>query len=199
MAHQVEIRPEKFTLVNYSAEDVAKVIADEAKRVGLPESVPISVEVDEVLPSPLTGSMADVLDGRARLWLSGGELEDPRYRLELADGPARQAAAMSLLRVTDRLGPCADAPPDLELDDRQRSAWDTWAEGRAQRLGVHVHPTRRRYHYRLAHGFNDVADAVFERLWVADELTWADLLAACSETAAVDSREPPKSRTALQR
>jgi len=199
VAHRIEVRPEKLTLVSYTVDDVAAVVAEEAARVGLPESVTVQVEVDEVLPSPLTGSTSDLMEGRARLWLSGGELEDPRYRLQLADRQARQVVAIGLLRVADRLGPCADAPPDLQLDDRQRSAWDSWAEGRAGRLGVPAHPTRRRYHFRLAHGFNDVADAVFERLWAADALTWADLEAACDETAAVDTREPPKPRTALQR
>ena len=200
MAHSIEIRPEKLTLVSYSAEDVAAVIAEEAARVGLPESVVVHVEVDEVLPSPLTGSTADVVDGEARLWLSGGELEDPRYRLELADAQARQVVATSLLRIVDRLGPCAEAPSDTEIGSgRRRAAWDVWAEGRASKLGVRVHRTRRRYHFRIAHGFNDVADSVFDRLWVADELTWADLLAACAQTKAVDSRPPPKAPAGLRR
>jgi hypothetical protein len=200
VAHQIEIRPDKLTLVNYTAEDVATVVAEEAARVGVPESVAISVEVDEVLPSPLTGSTADVVDGDARLWLSGGELEDPRYRLELADAQARQVVAMSLHRIVDRLGPCAEAPSDMEIGSgRRRAAWDVWAEGRTSRLGVPVHPSRRRYHFRIAHGFNDVADAVFDRLWAADELIWADLLAACAQTEAVDAREPPKKAAGLRR
>jgi hypothetical protein len=199
VARQVDVRPERLTLVSYAAADVAELVAEEAERVGLPESVAVHVEIDEVLPAPLTGNTADLVDGAARLWISGGELEDPRFRLELAEAQTRQVAAAGLLRVVDRLGPCADAPPDLELDDRQRAAWDVWAEGRTARLGVPGHPTRRRYHYRLAHGFNDVADAVFERLWSADELTWAGLEAACAETAAVDDRLPPKPAAALRR
>ncbi|MEY2567573.1 MAG: hypothetical protein QOE35_2102, partial [Actinomycetota bacterium] len=37
-------------------------------------------------------------------------------------------------------------------------------------------------------GFSDAADTAFARLWDADSLTWADIEAACAETAA--AREP---------
>jgi hypothetical protein len=35
---------------------------------------------------------------------------------------------------------------------------------------------RRLYHFRNRHGFTDVADAVFERVWGADGLSWAELV-----------------------
>ncbi|MGH9026108.1 MAG: hypothetical protein ACRDWD_08325 [Acidimicrobiia bacterium] len=199
MPHRIEVHPERFTLVSYVTEDVARIASEESARVGLPETLRVRLEVDEGLPSPLSGWAADLAEGEARVWISGGDFEDPRFRLQLSEPLARQTLAMAFLRIGDRLGPCADAPADTELTDRQRAAWDVWAEGRAARLGVHSHPNRRRYHYRLAHGFNDVADAVFDRLWAADELGWADLQAACAETEAVDARQPPKSRTVLQR
>jgi hypothetical protein len=199
VSHRIEVHPEQFTLVSYQVADVARLAGDEAARVGLPDTVRVRLEVDEALPSPLTGSAADLVDGEARVWISGGELEDPRYRLQLSEPMTRQTLAMAFLRIVDRLGPCAAAPGDTELDDRRRAAWDVWAEGRVARLGVPVHPSRRRYHYRLAHGFNDVADAVFDRLWAADELTWAELEAACAETEAVDSRQPAKRRADLRR
>ena len=40
-------------------------------------------------------------------------------------------------------------------------------------------------------GFTDVADAAFERLWAADEITWADIRAVCAETGA-DERSSSK-------
>ena len=43
---------------------------------------------------------------------------------------------------------------------------------------------RRLYQFRNRHGFTDVADAVFQRLWEGEGLTWADLERACDETAA---------------
>ena len=30
----------------------------------------------------------------------------------------------------------------------------------------------------------DVADAVFDRLWASEDVTWADIVAACAETTA---------------
>jgi hypothetical protein len=106
----------------------------------------------------------------------------------------------ALLRGADRLRPeFAAAPGDDDLTDRQRAAWDVWTEGRAERLGVaDTRPDRLRYHYRLHHGFNDVADAVFERLWGAGALTWDALERACAETDAVDTRARPK-KTALRK
>jgi hypothetical protein len=47
-----------------------------------------------------------------------------------------------------------------------------------------VQEQRRRYHFRNRHGFTDVADAMFERLWNGDGLTWAEIEAACSATEA---------------
>jgi hypothetical protein len=50
------------------------------------------------------------------------------------------------------------------------------------RLGYPVQRQRRLYHFRNRHGFSDTADVVFERLWQAEGLTWADIQAACDET-----------------
>ena len=47
--------------------------------------------------------------------------------------------------------------------------------GRLERLGYRAQRQRRLYHFRNRHGFTDVADAAFERLWTADGLTWADI------------------------
>ncbi len=43
---------------------------------------------------------------------------------------------------------------------------------------------RRLYHFRNRHGFNDVADAAFETLWNADEITWDELDALVADVAA---------------
>jgi hypothetical protein len=47
-----------------------------------------------------------------------------------------------------------------------------------------VQRQRRLYHFRNRHGFSDVADAAFARLWDASGLTWADIQAVCDETEA---------------
>ena len=75
--------------------------------------------------------------------------------------------ASAFLRARDRLdGGFEDAPPDGELTERQRVIWDIYTEGRLYRQGGYlVNEPRRRYTYRLRCGFNDVADAEYERLW----------------------------------
>jgi hypothetical protein len=90
-----------------------------------------------------------------------------------------------LFRIQDRLDPGFGTPPeDGELTLQQQTAWDAYAVGRAGRAGLPVQKPRRQYHFRNRHGFSDVADAVFDRLWNAERLTWAEIDAACAETAA---------------
>ena len=80
----------------------------------------------------------------------------------------------------------------METVAREHVAWDTYAVGRCERLGWRVQKERRRYHFRIRHGFTDVADEAFDRLWAADGLTWADLQAVCAETEAADTRAAVK-------
>ena len=90
------------------------------------------VDVDEELPSPLTGSAVAVVDGTAVLWFSGGNFENGRHRMHFDEPMARDELALSLFRARDRLQPdFADAPSDEDLTDAQRGVWDAWADGRA--------------------------------------------------------------------
>ncbi len=192
---RVEVKPAEFTLVKYDAGLIAGITEELAAKVGVPDDVPIVVDVDEELPSPLTGSAVAIVDGTAVLWFSGGNFENGRRRMEFDEPMARNELALSLFRARDRLQPSfADAPADEELSDAQRGVWDTWADGRAQRLGEETRPVRRRYVFRLYNGFTDVADAAFERLWSAEELTWADLDAIGNECAEADPRPEAKKR-----
>ena len=93
-----------------------------------------------------------------------------------------------LHRCRDRLDPAfGEAPEDGELTLQQSTAWDAYAVGRCARLGYPVQRQRRLYHFRNRHGFNDVADQAFARLWEAQGLTWADIQAVCEETDAARS------------
>ena len=74
-----------------------------------------------------------------------------------------------------------DAPPDDQLSLAQKAAWETYSVGRLERLGIPVNQQRWRYNFRNRHGFTDDADAAFDRLWNADNLTWQQL---CSISAA---------------
>ena len=98
-----------------------------------------------------------------------------------------------MLRAKDRLvGGFENAPTDEQLDDRQRTLWDTYAEGRLLQLGFPVRIPRRRYTFRLYGGFNDVADAAFEQLWTGVAITWDDLSAMAESLAAADTRPERK-------
>jgi hypothetical protein len=196
---RVEVSPEQFTLVEYDAGVIAGITEELASKVGLPDDVPVRIEIDEELPLPLTGSTADVVDGRAELWFSGANFEDGRRRAVFNDELARTDLAMALFRAGDRLQGFADAPADEGLTDAQRSAWEAFAEGRAARLGEFTRKVRRQYVFRLYNGFTDVADDAFERLWTADRLTWAELDALCAECKAADPRPEPKQRSAIRK
>jgi hypothetical protein len=92
-----------------------------------------------------------------------------------------------LLRAKDRLSDdFAAAPRDGALSRAERAAWDTYAVGRALRLGMPMRRQRQLYDFRLQHGFTDVADAAFERLWESEHTTWNGIREICKETGAVD-------------
>jgi hypothetical protein len=197
---RVEITPEQFTLVEYDPGVIAGLAEELAAKVGIPDAAPVRIEIDEELPLPLTGSTADVTDGRVALWFSGANFEDGRHRAQFNEELGRAELAMTLFRGRDRLQPgFADAPSDEDLTDAQRAAWETWAEGRTARLGELARKVRRQYVFRLYNGFTDYADRVFEQLWAGDEFTWADLEAMCAECAAVDPRPAPKAKSAIRK
>jgi len=183
--------PEEFTLVPYDATVIAELVEDSARLVGLPPDVPVTLEVDEELPSPLTGTLADVgPDGEARLWISGANFEDTRRPRQFAPEQARADLVAMLLRVVDRRSPqFVDAPAEGELTLAERAAWDVSAYGRAARLGAPARESRLRYEFRLQHGFTDVADAAFERLASASSCSWDEVRAVCRETGAAE--RPP--------
>lgn len=196
----VTVVPDPFTLVPYDAEELAGLAAEAAALANVPDDLDVTLEVDEVLPHPLTGTFVDVSPSGVHIWMSGANFEDPKRPIRFQEELARAELVRAFLRAADRLQPgFAGAVADEDLTDRQRAAWDVWTEGRAERLGVPgTRSDRLRYHYRLHHGFNDVADAVFERLWAAEALTWGDLERACAETERADTRARPR-KTALRK
>src|SRR5689334_24301051 len=179
-------------LVPYDGAAIAALVEDVAAMIDFPPDVEIHVDVDEELFAPLTGHMSDVVDGRAELWISGANLESTRAPRTFAPEQARPDFAVMLLRAKDRLtDDFASAPPDRELGRGERVAWDVYAIGRAERLGLAVRRQRALYDFRLQHGFTDIADAAFERCWAAPSMTWAGIRELCKETGASD-RGPSK-------
>ena len=177
MSRTIALTPEAFTLVKFDAAELLALAHDAADTVGVPADVDITIEVDEALPLPLIASAVAASDGKIEIWFSGGSFEDPRYQAELEPETSRAELAAAMLRGRDRLdGGFADAPPDAEISDRQRAIWDVYAEGRLAQLGgFAIREPRRRYSYRLQCGFNDVADAEYERVWQAKTFSWAEL------------------------
>ncbi len=189
---RVTITPDPFTLVPYDGAAIAALVEDVAAMVDFPRDVAIAIDVDEELFAPLTGHMSDVVDGKAALWISGANLEDTRAPRTFAPEQARLDFAVMLLRAKDRLSEdFADAPADRELSRGERVAWDVYAIGRAERMGLAVRRQRELYDFRLQHGFTDVADAAFDRCWAAPSMTFAGIRELCKETGASD-REPSK-------
>jgi hypothetical protein len=193
----VTLRPEEFSLVQFDATRVRELADEVVERLGFPADVAITIEVDEVLPSPLAASAVTVAgDGSVELWFSGGCFEDPQRQGKLQEDHVRVELAAALLRAQDRASEAfAAAPPDAELTDRQRAIWDTSAEGRVNALGGFViREPRRRYTFRLYGGFNDVADREYARLWSGAPITWSELEAIDARLGAADTRKPVKAR-----
>ena len=183
----VRITPDPFTLIAYDVGEITALVEDAAAMIDFPRDVDIDLTVDEELFAPLTGHMSDVVDGRATLWISGANFEDSRRPRHFSAEQARRDLVIVLLRAKDRLGDeFAEAPPEAQLSRGERAAWDVYADGRAERLGLAVRRQKQLYDYRLQHGFTDVADAAFDRLWNAETMTWDGIREICKETGAAD-------------
>jgi hypothetical protein len=188
----IRVKPDPFTLIAYDVAEITAIVEDAAALVDFPPGVDIDLEVDEELFAPLTGHMSDVVDGRAKLWISGANFEDSRRPRHFSPEQARRDLTLTLLRAKDRLGEgFADAPLEAELSRGERAAWDVNAVGRAERLGIRMRRQKQLYDYRLQHGFTDVADAAFDRLWNAETMTWDGIREICKETGAAE-RGPSK-------
>jgi hypothetical protein len=183
----ITVTPDPFTLIAYDAKEIAAIVEDVAALVGLPPNVDIDVEVDEELFAPLTGHSTDLVDGRLKLWISGGNLEDNKRPRNFSPAQARRDFGFMLLRAKDRLSEdYAGAASEGKLTRGERAAWDVYAVGRANRLGLDGRRQAQLYEYRLQHGFTDVADAAFDRLWEAEHITWEGIREICKETGAAD-------------
>ena len=177
----VRVTPETFTLVNFDAARIAEITSKLAGEVGLPDDAVIEIEVDE--KTPATRARTESIDP-VRLTIDGGAIEETTVPRTLSERLAADVIGRLLFRAADRRSPgFADAPADDELDLAQQTAWDSYSMGRLERLGYDVRKPRRLYHFRNRHGFSDVADQAFERLWTSDGLTWAEISALCAETA----------------
>jgi hypothetical protein len=170
---RVTVSPAEFTLVRFDAGRIAELVGEVADRVGFAEDTVIVVEVDE--SHPLGRAVVASVDP-VTLQVQGGAFEDQKRPRTMSERGVVDVAGRLLFRAADRLDPAfADAPVDADLTARQYAAWDAYALGRLERAGRHPNKERRRYHFRLRHGFSDAADLAFDRLWSASGLSWADI------------------------
>lgn len=178
---QVTVTPESFTMVKYDSEEIRALVERLAREVGLPEELTIAVEIDET--TPLGSAQVRSIDPLV-LTLESGALEDVKAPRCFDPNGAADVLGRLLFEVRDRLDPAfADAPASEDLTLPLASAWQTYCVGRLARLGHKAQRQRRLYAFRNRHGFTDVADAAFARLWDGEGLSWADI-AATSEAAA---------------
>jgi hypothetical protein len=169
----VTVVPETFTLVDYDAAAIAEVAARLWQEVGLPAGGSLRIEVDESTP---LGRAWVISAEPAVLGVESGGLEHNHQPRQFDAAQAAKLFGRLLLRLRDRLDPdFGDPPADDDLPLPLSAAWDAYAMGRISRLGYDSQRQRRLYQFRVRHGFSDVADAAFDRLWSAESLTWADI------------------------
>jgi hypothetical protein len=185
---RVTVTPDTFTYVAFDAGRIAAIAEKVASDVGLGDA-DIVIEVDE--STPLARTRVDSTGGGGepvRLHVEGGAFEDTAAPQQLSEARTADVIGRLLYRVADRRSGRFDhAPADEHLSLQEQVAWDTCSWGRLARLGYDVQEPRRRYHFRTRHGFSDIADHVYERLWWAPDgsISWSDVAAACAETATV--------------
>lgn len=182
------VRPQQFDMVDFDAARIVEIGERVAAAAGFPADAEIVVQIDERTP---LGRTRLASTDPVTIEVEGGAFEDAKRIRHMSDRSVESVLARHLFRAHDRIaGGFADAPADDDLTLQQTVAWDAYAVGRAARAGLAASQPRRLYHFRTRHGFTDVADAVFERLWNADQLTWADIEAACAETDAARQSAP---------
>jgi hypothetical protein len=175
----VTVTPEEYAFVQFDASRIRAVVSKLAGEVGL--AGPITIEVDETTP---LGRAWIVSVEPLVVHVESGAFEDPKRPRLQSDHRVADVLGRLFFRAADRLSPdFADAPADDKLTLQQSTAWDTYSVGRFVRLGYPAQKQRRLYHFRNRHGFSDIADEEFERLWNADGLSWADIQAVCDRTA----------------
>jgi hypothetical protein len=176
----INVSPEKFTKVDFSAEEIRSVASEVMQRTGgRSDDLVVELVIDEDQP---TTRMAIASLEPLVFRLDSGALEDTREPRQFGEEMASVSLAALFVEYRDRVDPSFGAPPVGEPTDlAQRAAWSAYTHGRVQRFGYRVHQPKHRYNFRNRHGFSDAADQAFDALWSAAGLTWVDILAYCPQ------------------
>ncbi len=189
----ITVTPDPFTLVPYDAAEIRALLEEAAALAGLPPTADIAL--DGRRGAVRAADRPHVRRRRRAASCSGSRAATSRTTSGRATSrPTRPASTSWSWRCAPTTASRATSPtrrPTRELSRGERAAWDTYAVGRAGRLGLDVRRPRQLYDFRLQHGFTDVADAAFERCWHAERITWDGVREICKETGGVD-RGPSK-------
>lgn len=171
----VTVTPTTFTMVEFDHTALTELATRLATEIGLPAELDVVVEVIEQTPA---GNVKIESVEPLRITVEGGAIEDPKHPRTLGEHRVVDVLGHVFHQVRDRLDPAFGAPPlDEKLTLPHRAAWDAYALGRLERLGYEAQRPRRLYHFRNRHGFTDEADAAFDKIWSATNLTWPRLIA----------------------
>jgi len=167
----VTVSPQTFQYVHFDAELIQRVADGLVAALGL--DLPVVIEVDETTPlARISVDIGETVTIRAE----SGAFEDTRRPRHQSEDATAVSLGRVLLRARDRLvGGFGEAPADRDLTLAQFAAWEAYSAGRLERLGLQVNQQRWRYNFRNRHGFRDLADLAFDRLWTSDGLTWGEL------------------------
>ncbi|MEY4338389.1 MAG: hypothetical protein RLZ14_239 [Actinomycetota bacterium] len=167
----ITVEPQQFSFVHFDAGLIERITRSMVEAIGIDR--PVHVQIDESTP---LGRVEIEIGPTIVIRAQSGALEDSKRPRQQSEVATSATIGRALLRVRDRLeGGFGEAPADDDLSLRQVAAWDTYLAARLQRLGLPVNRQRSVYNFRNRHGFTDVADAAFERIWQADGLTWGEL------------------------
>lgn len=171
----ITVSPESFDKVLFDSAQIGEAAQRAAEVVpGFDERRSFEVAVDGERPTTRVWleSMEPLV-----LAVESGALEQTKQPRTLSEQRAMVTIARLLIEVTDREspdfgGPELPQPTDLSI----KVAWDIYCYGRLRRLGLTVAEAALRYNFRNRVGFSDAADEAFDRLWSANNLTYADIV-----------------------
>ena len=170
----ITLTPKTFALVEFDHDRIVALASEVAEKVGHDPDIDIVIEVDESVALIKT-ELRNV--DPVEMFIEGGALEDQKPIRQLDDVRARVVIGRLLLMAADRRSADFGEIPDVaDMSLAHRAAWNTYCIGRLARLGYRGQRQRRLYNFRNRHGFHDGADAAFDTLWDAEELTWAQIL-----------------------
>lgn len=173
----VSVTPAKFVMVQFDHDAIEAIACDVAGEIGFDTSEngpDIHIDVNE--RSPMNSVVLSSLDP-IKVAITSGAFENPKRIRHLDPEACREAIGRALFEAFDRLRPSFGAPElGTTLPVAHHAAWATHALGRLSRRGGRSQEQRRRYQFRVHHGFSDAADATFARLWNAEESTFAEII-----------------------